>query len=54
MMKVAFLLPPRLVYFCYIRFMSHATTWKDGKSLTPDEVTFSKATKLWEDRYGKV
>jgi hypothetical protein len=46
--KIAFLLPRRLVYFCYIRFMGHATSTGEGKKITPDEMTFSKACELWE------
>ena len=49
---VAQLLPPKLVYFCYIRFMAHATTTDEGQKITPDGMTFSKAVELWERKYG--
>jgi hypothetical protein len=51
--KIAYWLPPKLIYFCYIRFMAHATTWKEGSTMTPDEIGFSKAIEFWEDKYGK-
>lgn len=51
---IAHKLPPRLVYFCFIRFMAHGTTYKDGTYYQPDEMSFSKACELWEDKYGKV
>ena len=41
-------LPKRLVYFCYIHFMAYVTTHGEGLSMTPDEVTFSKAVEIWE------
>lgn len=41
-------LPKKLVYFCYIRFMSYATTHGEGQKMTPDEITFSKAVEIWE------
>ncbi len=41
-------LPKRLVYFCYIRFLAFATTHGEGTQMTPDEMTFSKATEIWE------
>lgn len=51
--KLAYFLPSRLIYFCYIRFMAHATTTDEGSRMTPDEMTFGKATELWERSYGK-
>lgn len=41
-------LPKKIVYFCYINFMAYVTTHGEGKSMTPDEVTFSKAVEIWE------
>jgi len=52
--NIAHLLPSKLVYFAFIRFMAHATTHKGGTHYQPDEMTFSKACELWEDKYGKV
>lgn len=52
--KIAHLLPAKLIYFCYIRFMANATTLDEGSYMTPDEMTFSKANELWERRYGKM
>ena len=54
LMKLAWMLPPSLVYFAYIRLMAHATTMDEGCKMTPDEMTFSKATELWERTYGKI
>jgi len=51
--KLAYLIPSRLVYFCYIRLMAHATTTDEGCKMTPDEMGFSKAAELWERSYGK-
>lgn len=51
---VAHLLPSKLVYFCYIRFLAHATTTDEGQKMTPDEMTFSKAVELWERKHGRV
>jgi hypothetical protein len=40
--------PRRLIYFCYIEFMAFCTTHGEGTSITPDDMIFSKATKIWE------
>lgn len=45
------LLPAKLIYFAYIRFMAHATCTDEGTRYTPDEMTFSKAVELWERTY---
>lgn len=45
---IADMLPKKLVYFCYIRFMAFATTHGEGERITPDEMTFSKAVEIWE------
>lgn len=45
---VAGILPKRLIYFCYIRFMAYVTTHGEGERMTPDEMTFSKAIEIWE------
>ncbi len=50
---IAGLLPARIIYFCYIRFMAEVTTFEEGRTLTPDQVTFSKATNLYEKKHGK-
>jgi len=47
-------MPAKLVYHCYIRFLAHATSTDEGRSMTPDEMTFSKATEIWERKYGKM
>lgn len=52
--KIAYYLPHKLVYFCYIRFMANATTTDEGCKMTPDEMTFTKATELWERKHGRV
>ncbi len=49
--KIAFWLPQRVVYFAFIRFWSAATTHKEGTKMTPDQMTWTKAIELWEDRY---
>ena len=41
-------LPKRLVYFCFIHFMAYATSHGDGVTMSPDEMTFSKAVEIWE------
>lgn len=41
-------LPKKLVYFCYIRFMTYVTTHGEGEFMTPDEIGFSKAVEIWE------
>ena len=41
-------LPKRLVYFCAIRVVSHATTGKYGNTVVP-ELTAMDAVKRWED-----
>lgn len=41
-------LPKKLIYFCYIRFMAYVTTHGEGEFMQPDEMTFSKATEIWE------
>ncbi len=46
-MKLAWLLPKNLVYWCYIMVHAHATSHKYS-NLTPDEVTWSMALKEWE------
>ena len=45
--KITNLLPTRLIYFCYFRFMAFATTHDEGSKMTSDEITFSKATEIW-------
>ena len=52
--KIARMMPKKLVYFCYINFMAHATTTDEGRKMTPDEMTFAKAVELWERTYGKM
>ena len=49
---LAYKLPTRLVYFCYIRFMAFVTTRDEGEKLSPDEMTFSLANDIWQ-RYNK-
>ena len=45
---LSYRLPKRLVYFCFINFIGFCTTHGEGTSMTPDEITFSKAIKIWE------
>ena len=52
--KLARVLPKRLVYFCYIQFMAEVTTFREGRKVTPDDMSFSLAHKLWQDKYGKI
>jgi hypothetical protein len=35
-MKIAYLLPRRLVYFCGIRIVAHATTGEYGNTIVPE------------------
>lgn len=44
---VANRLPKRLVYFCSIRLMAHATTGEYSSTITP-RLTIIKALKRWE------
>lgn len=41
-------LPKRFVLMCYIQVIAFATTHGEGTKITPDEMTFSKAVKIWE------
>lgn len=52
--KIAWMLPKKVVYFAFIRFWAHATSYKEGQTMTPDEMSWTKAIELWEDKYGKV
>ncbi len=45
-MKVAWLLPRRLVYWCTIRLLSHATTGPYGSQIVPD-LTAMEALRRW-------
>jgi hypothetical protein len=47
-------LPPRLVYFAFIRLWAHATSTDEGQNMTPDEMNWTKALELWERTHGKV
>jgi len=51
--KIAHWLPKKLVYFAFIRFWAFATTHDEGCKMTPDEMTWSKASEIWE-RYNKI
>lgn len=46
-------LPQRVVFHAFLRFWAHATTYKEGSSMTPTEMTWRKAIELWEDKYGR-
>lgn len=46
--EIAFILPSSIVYWAYIRFISFGTTHDEGVKYHPDEMTFSKATEIWE------
>lgn len=50
---VAYRLPQRLVYFVFIRFWANATTIDEGRNMTPDEMTWTKAIELWERYHEK-
>lgn len=47
--SIAWALPRELVWWCYIRVMSHATTGKFSRT-HPAGVTFDVAAKRWEQR----
>ena len=51
--KIAWLLPQRIVYFAFIRFWAFATSFDEGATMTPDEMTWTKAIELWERKFGK-
>jgi len=51
---VAHKLPPRVVYFTFIRFWAHATCTDEGTTMTPDEMKWYKAIELWERKHGKI
>jgi len=46
-MNTAWILPRRLVFWCYIRVMAHATSGPYG-IYHPDEVTYKQACERWE------
>lgn len=50
---IAAKLPKRLVLFTYIQLMAEVTTFGEGKKLSPDEITYSTAYKLFEQKHGK-
>lgn len=52
--KLAHLLPQKIVYFCYIRFMAEVTTYEEGGTYHPNDMNFEKANELWERKYGKI
>jgi hypothetical protein len=41
-------LPKRLIYFCYIRFMSFASTHGSGCKKSPNDICFDEAVDIWE------
>lgn len=51
--RIAWMLPQRVIYFAFFRFWGHATSYKEGGTMTPDQMSWQKAIELWEDRYGK-
>lgn len=46
-MKLAWLMPKRLAYWCAIRVGAHATTGQYGNTVVP-ELPFMDALKRWE------
>lgn len=50
---IAYIMPPRVVYFCFIRFWAHATCTDEGGAMTPDDMKWTKAIELWHRTYGK-
>jgi len=46
--KISWVLPKRLIYFCFIRFWANATTKDEGCKITPDKMNWTKAIELWE------
>lgn len=46
-MKLAWFLPKRLIYWCYVRMHSYATTTKQFENKTPDQVTCFDAMEVW-------
>lgn len=51
---IAWQLPPKVVYFAFIRFWAHATCTDEGAGMTPTEMTWDKAIDLWERKYGRI
>lgn len=51
--KISGILPARVIYFCFIRLWAHATCTDEGATMTPDEMNWTLAIKLWERKYGK-
>ena len=47
-MKIAWLLPRKIVYWCAIRLMAHATSAPDYMNEHPDSVSIIKALDRWE------
>ena len=47
-MKVAWLLPRRVVTWCYVRVGAHATTGKYGNTIVP-ELSMMDALGRWDD-----
>lgn len=49
-LKLAWLVPRRLAYWCAIRIGAHATTGEYGHTIVP-ELTFMDALKRWEEPF---
>jgi hypothetical protein len=47
---LAWILPKRLVYWCAIRVMAHATTGKHSNQVVPDLLVMD-ALKRWEEQF---
>ena len=50
LIHLVYLMPRSLVYCAAVRFWAHATTTDEGVHLTLDEMTFTKATEIWNRR----
>ena len=48
---LAWLIPSKLCYFCFVRVMAHATTGKYGNTVVPD-LTGMEALKRFGDDKG--
>lgn len=46
--NIAHILPKKIVYYCYVRFLAFATTHGEGENISPDNMSYSKAVEIWE------
>ena len=50
---IANVIPPKLVYWAYIRLMAFASTHDEGATMGVDQISFGTATDIWR-RYHKT